>query len=88
MENEIKVNEFIRTKYGEIAKVIEYKDEIVLDKEIKFYGMYRSYICEDEIDFIVKHSPNLIDIIEERRLCKWRNSNRNKRMELFKRWLF
>ena len=64
MENEIKVNEFIRTKYGEIAKVIEYKDEIVLDKEIKFYGMYRWYICEDEIDFIVKHSPNLIDLIQ------------------------
>ena len=64
MENEIKVNEFIRTKYGEIAKVIEYRDEIVLDKEIKFYGMYRSYICEDELDFIVKHSPNLIDLIQ------------------------
>ncbi len=69
MENEIKVNEYIRTKNGQIAKVIEYRDEIVLDKEIKFYGMYRSYICEDEIDFIVKHSPNLIDIIEERRCC-------------------
>ena len=65
MENEIKVNEFIRTKYGEIAKVIEYKDEIVLDKEIKFYGMYRGYICEDEIDFIVKHSSNLKDIIQK-----------------------
>lgn len=64
MGNEIKVNEFIRTKYGEIAKVIEYKDEIVLDKEIKFYGMYRGYICEDEIDFIVKHSSNLIDLIQ------------------------
>lgn len=79
MENEIKVNEFIRTKYGEIVKVIEYKDEIVLDKEIKFYGMYRWYICEDEIDFIVKHSSNLIDIIEERRLCKWAFSNRHSR---------
>lgn len=65
MENEIKVNEFVRTKYGEIAKVIEYKDEIVFDKEIKFYGMYRGYICEDELDFIVKHSPNLIDLICE-----------------------
>ena len=64
MGNEIKVNEFIRTKYGEIAKVIEYKDEIVFDKEIKFYGMYISYICEDELDFIVKHSSNLIDLIQ------------------------
>lgn len=70
MENEIKVNEFVRTKYGEIAKVIEYKDEIVFDKEIKFYGMYRGYICEDELDFIVKHSPNLIDIIEDEDFCK------------------
>ena len=65
MENEIKVNEFVRTKYGEIAKVIEYKDEIVFDKEIKFYGMYRGYICEDELDFIVKHSPNLKDLIQK-----------------------
>ena len=64
MENEIKVNEYIRTEYGEIAKVIEYKNEIVFDKEIKFYGMYRGYICEDELNFIVKHSPNLIDIIQ------------------------
>lgn len=71
MENEIKVNEFIRTKYGEIAKVIEYKDELILDTVIKFYGMYRTYLNDDELDFIVKHSPNPIDIIEKRRLCKW-----------------
>ena len=64
MENEIKVNEYIRTEYGEIAKVIEYKNEIVFDKEIKFYGMYRGYICEDELNFIVKHSFNLIDLIQ------------------------
>ena len=65
MENEIKVNEFVRTRYGEIAKVIECRDEIVLDKEIKFYGIYRGYICEDELDFIVKHSSNLIDLIQK-----------------------
>ncbi len=67
MENEIKVNEYVRTKYGEIAIVIEFKDELILDTVIKFNGMYRKYLNDDELDFIVKHSSNLIDIIEERR---------------------
>lgn len=62
--NDIKVNEYIRTIFGDIAKIIECNDEFVLDKEIKFHGRYRSYICEEELDFIVKHSTNLIDLIE------------------------
>ena len=64
MENEIKVGEYIRTINGEIATVIEFKDELILDKEIKFYGIYRSYLNDDELEHIVKHSNNIFDIIE------------------------
>ena len=65
MENEIKVGEFIRTKLGDIAKVIEFKDELILDTVIKFNGMYRKYLNDGELDFIVKHSSNLKDLIQK-----------------------
>lgn len=64
VKNKIEVGEYIRTKYGEIAKVIEYIDEIVFNKEIKFHGIYRNYLCKNELDFIVEHSFNIIDLIE------------------------
>ena len=88
MENEIKVNEYIRTKRGIIDKAVKILDDYIF-LESKFfiteYGESSTFIKKTDV---VKHSPNLIDIIEERRLCKWERSNRNKRMELFKRWLF
>ena len=80
MGNEIKVNEYIRTDTGKIDKVINAN-----------YYMSQYIECEKGLIFknnIVKHSTNLIDLIEKRRLCKWRKNNRDKRMELFKRWLF
>ena len=58
MENEIKVGEFIRTKLGDIKKITEGFEFI-----IKRYN--------ESDNKIVKHSSNLIDIMEERRLCKW-----------------
>ena len=51
MENEIQVGEFIRTKDGRIYQVDSSNDEWALSDI--FYKV------------IVKHSPNLIDIIEE-----------------------
>ncbi len=87
MENEIKVNEYVRMIDGLIAEIVtkDKDDHFILDR---YYAGGR-HLTEIEVkNDIVKHSPNLIDIIEERRLCKWRKSNRNKRMELFKKWLF
>ncbi len=69
MENEIKVGEYCRTTEGYIGKYIK-------DTSVK--GVVE--IKDNEMIFptgkhnIVKHSPNLIDIIEERRLCKWKIS--------------
>ena len=53
MENEIKVGEYCRTKNGLIAKLIEPQVYEINDKE-----------CIEFLEDIVKHSPNLIDLIE------------------------
>lgn len=56
MENELKDNEYIRTDTGKIDKVINAN-----------YYMPQYIECEKDLIFknnIVKHSPNLIDLIE------------------------
>lgn len=56
MENEIKVNEYIRTDTGKIDKVIN-----------ENYYMPQYIECEKDLIFknnIVKHSSNLIDLIQ------------------------
>ena len=73
MGNEIKVGEYIRNKYGDIDKVkyiSKYDDSDIHINTMRGEIYYRPRE-------IVKHSPNLIDIIEERRLCKWRNNRPN-----------
>ncbi len=66
--DEIKVNEFVRTKYGEISKIT---DIFVRDEEILLgvkntiivneYGEYGSVIYKDKIS---KASSNILDLIE------------------------
>lgn len=70
MENEIKVGEYIRSDLGSIGKVTRIEDNTTT----KFFYEDKELITIDKR--VVKHSPNLIDIIEERRLCKWRTNNR------------
>ena len=55
MENEIKVGEYVRCIHGSIGKVTKIEDEMYLyeDKEL---------ICH--IKNIVKHSKDIIDILE------------------------
>lgn len=74
MENEIKVGEYVRSLVnGGISKVLGVSD-LLEEPNIKYYktGKFTGF-CSTEL-YNVKHSPNLIDIIEERRLCKWRKS--------------
>ena len=56
MENEIKVNEYVRTKYGEIGIVTGTHPRL----------KWRKKKASSDLDFnsIVKHSTNLIDLIE------------------------
>jgi hypothetical protein len=64
MENKIEVNEYVRTETEGIGKVIEIKEN-PLRYVINEYG---EIVLANEI---VKHSKNIIDLIEERRLCEW-----------------
>lgn len=81
---EIKVGEYVRTTTGVIAKIKDetYEDyqergDIIytLDKEVfdetEGYEEYSFYALPDQF---VKHSTQIIDLIEERRLCKWKRS--------------
>ena len=64
MENEIKVNEYIRTKRGIIDKAVKILDNYIF-LESKFfiteYGESSTFIKKTDV---VKHSPNLIDLIQ------------------------
>lgn len=77
MENEIKVGELVRTKNKGIQKIAYLRPNATVNKYAYFIGY------DDDGDRlngilkttdILKHSFNLIDIIEERRLCKWKRS--------------
>lgn len=64
---EIAVNEYVRTN-GRIYKVLD-MDSVFLyvDKEVRYSEEYNAsihYINRDEYE-IEKHSPNIIDLIEE-----------------------
>lgn len=70
---EIEVGEYIRTNKG-IAKItknsigkIDYFTYYDIDKEIDDIN----YIQKEDV---IKHSKNIIDLIEVRRLCKWKKN--------------
>lgn len=61
---EICINEWIRTKTGNITKVYKVKDTVVwTDEFLDPFGKYHEGIVE-ETD-IAKHSKNIIDLIQE-----------------------
>lgn len=63
--DDIKIGDFVRTKNGEITKIV---DTNMFDKTIYKDIQGAKYYLED----IVKHSPNIIELIEVRRLCEWK----------------
>lgn len=61
---DIKVGDYIRTKYGIITQIETIKDTVVLTNEfIDVHHRYNEGIIEKRD--IIKHSPNIIDLIEE-----------------------
>lgn len=63
---EIKVGEYVRTKKGDIHKVIGIREELRNGKRV--YG-HKAYYLDSRKGsltpaFITKHSPNIIDLIE------------------------
>lgn len=70
MENEIKVNDYVRTSHGEIFKVLHLTKQnqkyLFVDRPVdrnEDRAENDNALCKNEI---INHSPNLIDIIEER----------------------
>lgn len=60
---DIKVGEYIRTKYGIITQIETIKDSVVWTNEfIDIHHRYNEGIIEKRD--IIKHSPNIIDLIE------------------------
>lgn len=73
MKNEIEVGEYVRTEGGYIGKLVEYIPyalnylKIDVGREIIHCDNSRDNFIYTRYGFQLKHSPNLIDIIEERR---------------------
>ena len=83
MNNKIEVGEYGRTNYGKIIKFawLQYsngkKDEskvILINKDTVSNDFYYFHIGES----IVKHSKQLIDLVEVRRFCKWKTNTQNR----------
>lgn len=71
---EIKVGEYVRWKGGIIRKVTRLltSDETYI--ELDGLGDIATYKWETLKNMITKHCPNIIDLIQERRLFRWRKS--------------
>jgi len=77
--SEIKVGDYVRTKDGRIEKikeknkygiVIKHKDtNDTFSEGINWYAESGREINKEDI---IKHSSNIIDLIEIRRLCEWK----------------
>ena len=73
----IEIGEYVRTKDGIIAKLedIQEQDEAYWFDRIIYrrYDEVIDFLTTEELPkYIVKHSKNIIDLTEERRLCEWR----------------
>lgn len=62
MENEIKVGEYIRANGGYIGKVIKIREK---DRDCDTYYVCDTVMASGFYENIVKHSPNLIDLIQK-----------------------
>lgn len=71
---DIKVREKIRCNDGLIGELIRIERDDI-DTSLKWYvfddGKNERYVNKP---YITKHSKNIIDLIEVRRLCEWENS--------------
>jgi len=73
--NEIEVGEYVRTEKGTIGK-IKAEENLTYGFGAK-QTFYRYFDKNEEIqEEIIKHSKNIIDLIEIRRLYKWQKNNR------------
>ena len=69
---DIKKGEYVRTKSGQIGIFQKYEEEGI---QQWFTMLQDSTFYTSATKAIIKHSFNLIDILEVRRLCKWKTSS-------------
>ena len=71
-EDKIKVGEYVRCKNGKIAKIKDIENEFIyFDTEIYWKDGIPKFECETCFkNFILRHSKNIIDLIEVRRHYK------------------
>lgn len=77
----IEVGEYVRTKDGCIAKIINMQEEDYQERGNLLYELdrevfdetegFEEYSCYALPDQFLAHSKNIIDLIEVRRLCEW-----------------
>lgn len=79
--SEIKVGEYVRTKDGIISKVTDVLIGYCIDCDNDVFdigdGAMMEIPWEYIEEYVIKHSKNIIDLIEERRLCEWLSSKKN-----------
>lgn len=80
---DIETGEYVRTYNGYIAKVTGNRNELILDREIAYHGKYKSYLDEEEKQY-VKHSHNIIDLIEIGDILSFENGSIAKIIEIEK----
>ena len=75
MEDKIEVNEYVRTDKGKIGKVVEIR--LGFNKDLQEYqDIYKlDNGLWTILDYIVKHSKQLIDLIEVKDVIKYRIDN-------------
>ena len=89
---DIKVGEYVRTRQGKITRLIKIAmHNVTIGHGLQEYQPYckfenSHFIPADNFEelfkklnaYIAKHSFNLIDLLEVRRLCKWKASIANR----------
>ena len=72
----IQVGEYVRTTQGYIAKAEDVSEDIILfDSAIRFYYEEDWGLTKNHFNEIVKHSFNIIDLIEEGDVIHFRVNN-------------
>lgn len=84
----IEIREYVRTENGLIGKVnkieprgsgCRFAGEFLKDEIIQFNDG-KTYERRVKRKQVVKHSKNIIDLIEVRRFCKWLSSKKNPKL--------
>ncbi len=71
---EIEIGEYVRTRAGHIYKITNIDENGLI-----YWNKIQCGWSEQQLeDIIVKHSKQLIDLIEVRRLCKWKTDTQNR----------